>query len=161
LRENEIKVRYPKLWNYLEKGKDKGIHEGYICSHRTPWYCQENRPPAPIICTYIGRGDTKRGRPFRFILNESRATVANVYLAMYPTPLLARAMKNDKTLIRKVWQLLNAISTEKLLSEGRVYGGGMFKLEPKELANVDASAIAEWIPDLRVEEKAEQLVMFG
>ena len=34
-------------------------------------------------------------------------------------------------------------------------------MEPKELANVDASAIAEWIPDLQVEEKAEQLVMFG
>ena len=161
LRENEIKVRYPKLWDYLKMGKDKGIHEGYICSHRTPWYCQENRPPAPIVCTYIGRGDTKRGRPFRFILNESRATVANVYLAMYPTPSLARAIKNDKTLIHKVWQLLNAISTEQLLSEGRVYGGGMFKLEPKELANVDASTIAELIPALRVEEKAEQLVMFG
>jgi len=80
---------------------------------------------------------------------------------MYPTPLLARAMKHDKTLIRKVWQRLNEISTEQLLSEGRVYGGGMFKLEPKELANVDASAIAELIPDLLVEEKAEQMVMFG
>lgn len=37
----------------------------------------------------------------------------------------------------------------------------MFKLDPKELANVDASGIAELIPDLRVEEKTEQLVMFG
>jgi hypothetical protein len=34
-------------------------------------------------------------------------------------------------------------------------------VEPKELANVEASAIAELIPGLRVEEKAEQLVMFG
>ncbi|KAF0215008.1 MAG: hypothetical protein FD174_4248 [Geobacteraceae bacterium] len=161
LRENEIKDRYPTLWAYLEKGKEKGIHEGYICSHRSPWYSQENRPPAPIVCTYIGRGDTKRGRPFRFILNESRATVANVYLAMYPTPLLARALKSDKTLIHKVWGVLNTISTEQLLSEGRVYGGGMFKLEPKELANVDATAIAELIPDLHVESKTEQLTMFG
>jgi len=39
--------------------------------------------------------------------------------------------------------------------------GGMFRLEPKELANVDASVIAELIPDLRVVEKAEQMVMFG
>jgi hypothetical protein len=37
----------------------------------------------------------------------------------------------------------------------------MFKLEPKELANVDAAAIAELIPDLQVEEKEVQLVMFG
>lgn len=161
LREYEIKVRYPKLWAYLEEGKGKGIHKGYICSHRSPWYSQENRPPAPIVCTYIGRSNTKRGRPFRFILNESRATVANVYLAMYPTPLLARALKSDKTLIHKVWRVLNMISTEQLLSEGRVYGGGMFKLEPKELANVDATAIAELIPDLHVQSKPEQLSMFG
>jgi hypothetical protein len=80
---------------------------------------------------------------------------------MYPTPLLTRAMKNDKTFIRKVWRALNTIGNEQLLSEGRVYGGGLFKLEPKELANVDASAIAELIPDLQLEEKTEQLVLFG
>jgi adenine-specific DNA-methyltransferase len=160
LRESEIKVHFPKLWAYLEKGKKLGLHERYICSHRSPWYRQEYRPPAPIVCTYIGRSDTKRGRPFRFILNESGATVANVYLAMYPTPLLARAMKNDKTLIRRIWHVLNTIDTDQLLSEGRVYGGGMFKLEPKELANVDATAIAELIPDLHLKQKTEQLKMF-
>ncbi|MGC1402343.1 MAG: SAM-dependent DNA methyltransferase [Thermodesulfobacteriota bacterium] len=161
LSESDIKARFPQLWTYLEKGKAQGLHERYLCSHRFPWYSQENRPPAPILCTYIGRGDTKRGCPFRFILNDSRATVANVYLAMYPTPLLARTMKNDKTLIRKLWRELNAISAEKLLGEGRVYGGGLFKLEPKELANVDASAIAELIPDWQLKGKAKQLVMFG
>lgn len=161
LRESEIKKSFPMLWDYLEKGKEQGVPDGYICSHRSPWYSQENRLPAPIVCTYIGRGDTKRGRPFRFILNESRATVANVYLAMYPTPLLARAIKNDKTLIRRVWGVLNTISSEQLLCEGRVYGGGMFKLEPKELANVDASAIAELIPDLQLKDKCEQLKMFA
>lgn len=161
LRESEIRARYPKLWAYLEKGKEKGIHDGYICSHRSLWYSQETRLPAPIVCTYIGRGDTKRGRPFRFILNDSRATIANVYLAMYPTPLLTRAMKKDRTLIRQVWERLNSFSTEQLLCEGRVYGGGMFKLEPKELANVGASTIAELIPDLHLNENHEQMVMFG
>jgi hypothetical protein len=161
LRESDIKERFPKLWAYLEKGMARGLHLRYLCSHRTPWYSQEKRPPAPIICTYIGRGDTKRGRPFRFILNDSRATVANVYLAMYPTPLLAHAIQKERSLIYRIWQVLNTISTEQLLSEGRVYGGGLFKLEPKELANVDASAIAELIPDLHLKEKTEQLEMFG
>jgi hypothetical protein len=54
----------------------------------------------------------------------------------------------------------NAGNEDKVGARRRVYGGGMFKLEPKELANVDASGIAELILDLLVEEKAEQTVMF-
>jgi adenine-specific DNA-methyltransferase len=161
LDESEIRDSYPKLWAYLEKGKEMGLHKGYICSHRSPWYKQENRPMTLIVCTYIGRSGTKRGRPFRFILNESNAIIANVYLGMYPVPSLARAMKKDKTLLRRVWAVLNSIGTDQLLSEGRVYGGGMFKLEPKELANVDATAIAALIPDLQINDKTEQLKMFG
>ena len=82
----------------------------------------------------MGRGDNKNGRPFRFILNRSKATVANVYLAMYPTPALTRAMADDPSLVQTVWQRLNRITPEELLGEGRVYGGGLHKLEPKELS---------------------------
>lgn len=161
LGENEIRNRFPALWAYLEEGKTRAVHEGYICCHRSPWYVQENRPPAPIICTYLGRGDTKSGRPFRFILNNSRATVANVYLAMYPTPLLLRYMACDPGLIRRVWQALNTITPEQLFDEGRVYGGGLHKLEPKELANVDASAIAGLLPDYERGVELTQLDMFA
>jgi hypothetical protein len=93
LPEQEIRKRYPTLWTYLEEGKAKGLRERYLCSHRALWYAQENRPAAPIVCTYLGRGDAKSGRPFRFILNRSQATVANVYLAMYPTPVLTKALR--------------------------------------------------------------------
>lgn len=146
LSESEIKRRFPSLFAYLEEGKARGLQERYLCQHRTLWYGQEQRPPAPIVCTYLGRGDTKSGRPFRFILNHSRATVANVYLAMYPTAALARAMKHTPDLIRRVWQVLNAITPEQLLGEGRVYGGGLHKLEPKELANVPVPELAALLP---------------
>jgi adenine-specific DNA-methyltransferase len=76
-------------------------------------------------------------------------------------PSLARTMKKDKTLLRRVWSVLNSIGTDQLLSEGWVYGGGMFKLEPKELANMDATAIAALIPDLQLNDKTEQLKIFG
>lgn len=148
LPENEIAQRYPTLRAYLEEGKAKGLHERYLCRHRSIWYAQENRPPAPIVCTYMGRGDTKTARPFRFILNRSQATVANVYLAMYPTPILARALAADPGLIGPVWKALNRITPEQLLGEGRVYGGGLHKLEPKELANVPVPEIAALLPDL-------------
>ncbi|OGR23408.1 MAG: restriction endonuclease subunit M [Desulfuromonadaceae bacterium GWB2_53_15] len=161
LSEEEIGSRFPALATYLEEGKAKGVHEGYICDHRSPWYVQENRPPAPIVCTYLGRGETKSGRPFRFILNNSRATIANVYLAMYPTLMLQRYLARDPGLTRLVWQVLNAITPEQLLDEGRVYGGGLHKLEPKELANVDASAIAELLPRFERGVELTQLDMFG
>jgi len=145
LPEDEIKSRYPSLYAYLETGKPD-VSERYLCHSRSPWYSQENRPPAPIVCTYMGR-DVKRGRPIRFILNRSQATAANVYLMLYPKPNLARAMESDPEIVQKVWTYLNDIDMSSLLGEGRVYGGGLYKMEPKELANVPAEAIAVLMPN--------------
>lgn len=142
LPEEEIRGRYPALSAYLEEGKAQGLHERYLCRHRSPWYAQENRRPAPIVCTYLGRSDAKNGRPFRFILNKSQATVANVYLAMYPVSALARAIGRDPDVLRQAWEALNRITPDQLLGEGRVYGGGLHKLEPKELANVPVPELA-------------------
>jgi hypothetical protein len=144
--EEEIRRRFPALWNYLEEGKAQKLHERYLCSRRARWFAQEDRPPPPIVCTYLGRGDKKNGRPFRFILNRSKATVANVYLAMYPTPMFARAVEREPGLMRRAWEILNRITPERLLGEGRVYGGGLHKLEPKELANVPVPEIAALVP---------------
>jgi hypothetical protein len=160
LPEEEIKGRFPTLFEYLQEGKSQDIHECYLCRHRKPWYSQENRPPAPIVCTYLGRKDTKSGRPFRFILNNSIATAANVYLAMYPRLCLFRAMESDSTLIRRIWDMLNKIGPDQLIGEGRVYGGGLHKLEPNELANVDASTILKLIPNFKIVAKPKQLLLF-
>lgn len=145
LPEAEIQSRHPALWAYLETGKP-AVSERYLCHSRSPWYSQENRPPAPFVCTYMGR-NLKRGRPIRFILNRSQATAANVYLMLYPKPLLARALERDKELACTIWNFLNNIEIKSLLGEGRVYGGGLYKMEPKELANVPADAIAALFPD--------------
>ena len=84
----------------------------------------------------------KRAKPFRFILNRSQATAANVYLLLYPKPALTRALAGTPGLDLRIWEFLNAIDAATLLGEGRVYGGGLYKMEPKELANVPADAIA-------------------
>lgn len=161
LSEERISERFPALFAYLQDGKTRGIQKRYLCQHRMPWYAQENRPPAPIVCTYLGRSDTKSGRPFRFILNNSVATVANVYLAMYPTPILEQAMKADPTLLHRVWTVLNQMSPDRFFSEGRVYGGGLHKLEPSELASVEATEIANLIPTLRIRQAGLQLSLFA
>ena len=159
LPEEKVKAAHPALWAYLERAK-KDVATRYLCRSRKVWYFQEERLPAPLMCTYLGRTDTKSGRPFRFILNHSQATAANVYLLLYPKPVLVREMTRDYTLIRRIWQVLNALCPEALLGEGRVYGGGLHKLEPKELANVDATTIADLIPGLRPPVGTKQLDIF-
>ena len=41
-----------------------------------------------------------------------------------------------------LFEALNQITGKVMLEEGRVYGGGMHKMEPKELANVPAMEIS-------------------
>lgn len=132
---SKIQTNYPTLYKYLQTGIDSGISSRYLCKHRNLWYSQENRSPAPYLCTYMGRVDTSRGKPFRFILNHSNAIVSNVYLMLYPKPVLKEALMHQPSLLKEIWQTLNNIDNEVLISSGRVYGGGLHKLEPKELGN--------------------------
>jgi len=157
LEEDEIGRRYPVLSTYLDEGRARGIPERYVCRHRKPWYAQESRPPAPFLCTYLGRSDRKNGRPFRFILNNSKATAANVYLMLYPRESIAGVLREDIDLGRRVWEFLNKICPDAMLGEGRVYGGGLHKLEPKELANVPAGTITELVPGMASVKRQQDL----
>jgi hypothetical protein len=76
------------------------------------------------------------------LLNHSQATATNAYLLLYPKLTLVNQTGQYLDEIRALWQALNDLDPEILLSNGRVYGGGMNKLEPKELANVPVSRLA-------------------
>jgi len=146
LPEEQLKVEYPSLWKYYDSGKP-GVSDRYLCRMRTPWYSQEKRPPSTFLCTYMGRDDKKRNRPFRFILNHSKATAANVYLLLYPKPFLANELSREPKLVRRIWLLLNQIHMDMFFEEGRVYGGGLYKMEPRELANIPADHLLDLIPE--------------
>ncbi|MCL4512153.1 MAG: class I SAM-dependent methyltransferase [Bacteroidetes bacterium] len=148
LPESELKRLHPKLWDYYQIGLDRKINETYICSHRSPWYSQEFRSPAPFLCTYMGRHGAGKENPFRFILNYSKAVAANVYLLLYPKPSLGWYIKESPDSLKKIWEALGRISAGSLVAEGRVYGGGLHKLEPKELANASADSLLQSIPRL-------------
>ncbi len=159
LPEEQLKEEYPSLWKYYESGKP-AVSGRYLCRTRTPWYSQEKRPPSPFICTYMGRGDIKRNRPFRFILNHSKATAANVYLLLYPKPFLANELLRDPQAARRIWTHLNRIHMDTLLDEGRVYGGGLYKMEPRELANIPADDLSDFVPQ-SMQSIPKQLKLFG
>lgn len=158
LSENEVQRDYPALWAYLQTGVDQ-VASRYLCRTRKHWYAQERRPAAPIVCTYMGRSD-HGGRPFRFLLNNSQATATNVYLCLYPQPLLARQLQSRPGALRALWQALNVIDKETLIGNGRVYGGGLHKLEPRELANVPVDGLAALV-GLSSKHFAQQLQLEG
>ena len=138
---DEVKHLYPKLYEYLKEGIQSGVSERYLCQNRKIWYSQENRPSSRFYCTYIGRTDKNGKKPFRFILNRTQAIVTNSYLILYPKPHLEKKIEQHEELSERLIEALNNITGRALLDEGRVYGGGMHKLEPKELANVSAAEI--------------------
>jgi hypothetical protein len=154
--EERIKATWPRFYEYIQNGKARKTHETYLTSRRAPWYSQEQRPPAPFLCTYMGR--SRNGKhPFRFIWNRSQATAHNVYLMLYPTGPLRAALKAHPELHVDVFEALQRI-TPSLLSEGRVYGGGLHKVEPKELAQIPARLVLDSIgAQVRVEEQLPML----
>jgi hypothetical protein len=135
---DRLRKACPGLWQYLKQGEGQGIPDLYLTAKRTPWYRQEQRAPAPFLCTYMGRGGRNKA-PFRFFWNRSRAIATNVYLLLYPIGPLQVALDRDPDLQKKVFELLRGIESSALLDEGRVYGGGLHKLEPAELGNLDVS----------------------
>ena len=146
LPEDKVRQEYPRLWSYLQTGRTRSIHERYLCTHRQPWYSQEDREPAPILCTYMGRTGHDKSA-FRFILNHSKAIAANVYLMLYPKPAIARIVHDQPGLLRTIWAALNEIPWDALLRVGRVYGGGLHKMEPKELAKAPADTLLAILPE--------------
>jgi len=154
--EEKIRQNWPRFYEYIRQGRDKEIDIAYIARHRTPWYSQENRPPAPFLCTYMGR--SRNGKhPFRFIWNRSQATAHNVYLMLYPKGPLRDLLDAHPEYAAQIFETLQNIGPERFISEGRVYGGGLHKVEPKELAKIPAGCLLEKL-DLALQVGRQQVL---
>jgi hypothetical protein len=65
---------------------------------------------------------------------------------LYPKPALAAMLERDPNLLRAVWSALREIPWEALQDVGRVYGGGLYKLEPRELSEAPLDSLLASLP---------------
>lgn len=72
-----------------------------------------------------------------------------VSLLLYPKGVLQQRLAADPRLFARVFETLARITGEMFLSESRVHGGGLRKLEPKELARVFAELILAAVKGIR------------
>jgi hypothetical protein len=67
---------------------------------------------------------------------------------------LLHALQEHPELHSQVFKALKRIEPARLISEGRVYGGGLHKVEPNELAQIPASLVLDSIgSQVRIEQQ--------
>ena len=93
----------------------------------------------------MGRSNGGSRSPIRFILNLSKAVATNVYLNLYPKADLAECLDDDARRMEELLQVLNAIPIQDVLDAGRSYGGGLHKIEPRELTAVQLTQVPQWL----------------
>lgn len=136
--EDILATRYPQVAAYLLTEDAQQSKKSYLSQSRKLWYAQEKRDSPLYVLTYMGRGrgpDATRS-PFRVILNKSNAIATNGYLCVYPNETLKATIACTPGLGEKVRDALATTISRWYRTHGRVYGGGLHKLEPKELKSM-------------------------
>lgn len=116
----ESKLEDTNLFRYLDHGRDLGIHRTYLAQHRTPWYALERTNPPDIIFTYMSRENP------RFALNQAECRIVTSLLGIY--------LEDNNCNLKELLEYLNSDQAKELIGHiGRIYAGGMKKVEPREL----------------------------
>jgi adenine-specific DNA-methyltransferase len=106
----------PSLASYVRRGESQGIHQGYKCSIRAPWYA--------VPSVWIPDGFL-----FRQIHDFPRAVRNQAGAASTDTIHRLTCRVDPELVIAHLYTHLTAASAE---IEGRSYGGGVLELEPTE-----------------------------
>lgn len=111
---------------YIEWGEARGFNKRYLTSHRRVWYWIEKREPPDAFLVYMFRSG------LRFVHNSARACALNTLHCVYFDEKI-----KESSCIKAILAYLNSGPAFELArSTFRVYGGGMYKLEPEEAMEI-------------------------
>lgn len=118
----KVELKEKNVLKYVEYGEKIGYAKGRTVSGRQLWYSVGEREPAPIIFPYI-----IRKRVF-FVWNKPRYLAINVFHEISP--------KKEKDTIVLLGLLNSSLTAFLVELHGRLYGGGLLKLETYEVQNL-------------------------
>lgn len=127
----------PTLNRYLRRGERRSgdrpaVKNGYICTHRRPWWNHGRISTPPIVASYMAR------RPPAFARNPDGLVLLNVVHGIYPP-----AELSDKELDELVAELNQLAPT--FVGSGRTYHGGLEKFEPREMEQLVLPDGRRWV----------------
>lgn len=122
-RDPEAEKGRSPIARYLRWGrKQLNADSGYLASNRKPWYSLEKRGDCPILFSYMNRKNP------RFIRNHAKAVPLNTFLIVEP---------KDGIDPDELCAALNShFVRDQLAHDRRNYGGGLWKLEPREVEDL-------------------------
>ena len=110
---------------FVQRARALGADRSYVARHRMPWHFLDLRPPPAVLVSYMGR------RPPVFRSNPHGLTYLNIAHGLYPRQPMTAA------LLDRIVAYLNAAVD---IHSGRVYGGGLVKFEPSDVARLTLPA---------------------
>jgi adenine-specific DNA-methyltransferase len=106
---------------YLKLGEDLELPNRFLLANRKLWWQQEIREVSPIWVGVFGRDG------IRFIRNATQAVNLTTFHCLYPKDLNSLEMNSLTAVLNS--SLLQEINT----GSQRAYGGGLQKVEPKDI----------------------------
>ncbi len=123
---DQVESKLPKpLQEYIQYGEKNGVSKAQKCRVRQPWYVVPHIfiPPAFMPCMVAAWP--------RLVVNQSQYTCTNNILRLF-----WKEERPEEDWIRLALGTLSTLSQLSAELVGRSYGGGVLKLEPKELAQL-------------------------